>query len=176
MTSQTDQKYLAALSAVIDELKSIYHYQMLLDGEDAVNHVTEECARFYEDTGDAKADQQRLREGVKDVLEKIDLEEQEAFTGTDYTTLVSEIEQHETSSLVMIDRNHVNGNVTFKFYDNSGELAGKLTFDEIDEEMIGRANAVTDHLAAAETTVLYQDEVEAVWDAYDPEQNQSIQI
>lgn len=176
MQSLSDQQHLAAISAVVGELKQIYHYRMLLDGEDTLQRVMDEAAAFYRDTEDKDSGHERLRDAVRDILDKIDLEEQESYTGLDYTTLVREIEQHETSSLVMIDRNEVNGYLTFRFYDTSGELAGKLTFDEIEEDMIGRVNAVTDHLASYEDVVAYQTEVETAWDAYDPDRASAMQV
>ncbi len=75
----------------------------------------------------------------------------------------------EASELVTVERNSVNGYVTFKFYETSGELAGKMTFDEIEDDMVARTKAVIDHLASTEHTILYQNEVESVWDAYDPD-------
>lgn len=171
-----DQKYLAAMSAIIGELKQIYHYRMLLDGEDSLQRVTDEAAAFYRDIGGNDSDLERLREAVRDILDKIDHEEQESCTGLDYATLMREISQNGTSSLVTIDRNEVNGYVTFRFYANSGELAGKFTFDEIEDDMIGRTNAVTDYLAANENTIIFQAEVETVWDAYDPDSAPAMQI
>lgn len=171
-----DQKYLAAMSAVIGELKQIYHYRMLLDGEDSLQRVTDEAAAFYRDTGGNDSDLERLREAVRGILAEIEQEEHESYTGLSYPNLMLEIAQNETSSLVTIDRNKVNGYVTFRFYANSGELAGKLTFDEIEDDMVGRANAVTDYLAAKENTIIFQTEVEKVWDDYEPDSAPAMQI
>jgi hypothetical protein len=164
VTSHQDPKYLALVSDVIEGLKE--HYHALLSDEDIVRRVTERSARFYRDTGDTQADYARLRDGAEKVIDAIEIEEADHGT-LDFATLAKEIEEHETGSLVAVNRNEVNGYITFRFYDNAGELAGKLTFDEICDDMIGRAKAVADHLASSEFAILYQSEVENAWDAYD---------
>lgn len=173
MSPHSDPKYLAVLSDVIEGMKE-YHPDLLAD-EDVVMRVTERSAQFYHDTGNAQADYQHLRDSVENVIDDIRTQD-DWYDPYDYATFVRQVEQHETSSLVSIDRNEVNGFVTIRFSDNAGHLAGKLTFDEVDEEMIGRIKAVTDHLAASENTIIYQDEVDEVWEAYDPDQTSSIKI
>ncbi len=90
-------------------------------------------------------------------------------TSMTFQDLYHEIECLEASELVTVERNEVNGYINFRFYDTTGDLAGKLTFDEIFDDMVGRTKAVIDHLASTEHTILYQNEVESVWDAYDPD-------
>lgn len=166
MSAQQDSRYLSILADVIEGLKE--YYSTLLSDEDIVRRVTERSARFYHDSGDNQADYARLRDGAEKILDAIEIEEAD-YGGLDFDTLVSEVENHETGSLVGIERNKVNGYVTFRFYDGNGELAGKLTFDEIEEDMVGRAKAVADHLASTENTILYQSEVEDMWNGYDPD-------
>jgi hypothetical protein len=89
--------------------------------------------------------------------------------GMSFTDLELEIGCFEASELVNVERNAVNGYVTFRFYDTTGDLAGKLTFDEIEDDMVERTKAVIDHLASTENTILYQDEIESVWNRYDPD-------
>lgn len=98
---------------------------------------------------------------------EIEIDDEDDEPTLDFDTLVAEIEDHETGSLVSLERNPVNGYVTFRFYENSGELAGKLVFDELEDGMIGATKAVADYLANAEKSVEYQTEIEAIWEDYD---------
>lgn len=86
-----------------------------------------------------------------------------------FQDLHSDIGCLEASELVTVERNEVNGYINFRFYDTTGDLVGKLTFDEIEDDMVARTKAVIDHLASTENTILYQNEVESVWDSYDPD-------
>lgn len=85
-----------------------------------------------------------------------------------FNELQSGIECLEASELVTVERNEVNGYINFRFYDTTGDIVGKMTFDEIEDDMVERTKAVIDHVASTDSTILYQNEVESIWDAYDP--------
>jgi DNA-directed RNA polymerase subunit H (RpoH/RPB5) len=106
-------------------------------------------------------------ESASPITEEMTMSDED-FPQMSFKDLQLEIDCLEASELVTVERNDVNGYVSFRFYDTAGDLAGKLTFDEIEDDMVGRTKAVIDHLASTEHTVLYQDEIESVWDRYDP--------
>lgn len=76
-----------------------------------------------------------------------------------------EIDEHEASHLLTINRNPVNGMVTFRFFEESGNPVGELVFDEIEEDMGERAKAVLTYIWAIDHFILYQNDVERVWSA-----------
>lgn len=96
------------------------------------------------------------------------MNDEDNFPTVSFNDVVAEIETHDAANLIMFDRNSVNGYVTFKFYGTGGQLEGKLTFDEVTEDMAHRAKAVLDHLSTTTKAVLFQDEVQNIWDNADP--------
>lgn len=171
MTDKHDPRYLALMNDVFEGLAD--YYSANLSDEAIRARLIDESVGHYRNTGDDQADYAVLRDKVEIRLDAIDLEHMEA-SGLDYDTLVSEVGQHEAAELVMIDRNPVNGFVTFKFYDRGGSLAGKISFDALEDDMAGRANAVLDHLSSITHTVVFQDEILQVWDGYDPNASTSM--
>jgi hypothetical protein len=95
------------------------------------------------------------------------MDDAENAIAVDFKDVVAEIETHEASHLVMFDRNAASGYVTFKFYGTNGELMGKLTFDEVSEDMVPRAKAVLDFLSSTPrsmNSIPYQEAVQSAWD------------
>lgn len=88
--------------------------------------------------------------------------------GVSYDELVSEINKHEASHLIMLDRNDVNGMVMFRFYGKDSQCKGQLRFDSIDDDMAFRAGAVLDFLSQTENFVIDQMEIEGVWNNAKP--------
>lgn len=76
-----------------------------------------------------------------------------------------EIDEHEASYLLTINRNPVNGMVTFRFCEESGNPVGELVFDELEEDMGERAKAVLTYVSTIDHFILYQNDVERVWSA-----------
>lgn len=165
MAVQQDSNYLSTLNTVFEGLQE--YYPRLLADEAIRTQITERAVNAYKDTDDPQDAYIALRDAVERRLEALEQEEAVA-AGITFSELEAEIGLLEASALATIERNAVNGYITFRFYDPSGELAGKLTFDGPEEDMVGRTKAVVDHLASAEHTIIYQKEVEEIWDSYDP--------
>lgn len=87
------------------------------------------------------------------------------FPAASFEEIVAEIETHDAFELVMFDRSPSSGYVTIMFYERSGESAGKLTFDEPEEDMVFRAKAVLDFLSTTTGSVEYMVDVQSVWDS-----------
>lgn len=90
---------------------------------------------------------------------------EEDYPATTVEEVRAAIADHEASHLVTIERNDVNGYVTFRFYAENDALAGKLTFDELSDDMADRAKGVLDFLSSTEHVPLYQTDVEERWEA-----------
>ncbi|WP_327210517.1 hypothetical protein [Rhizobium leguminosarum] len=97
------------------------------------------------------------------------IDDDEDYPAVTMEDLQEQINEHEASHLVTLERNSANGYVTFRFYGANDELAGKMTFDELEEDMAGRAKAVLDFLSKTDRTLTYQEDVDAAWNADVPQ-------
>lgn len=92
------------------------------------------------------------------------MDDDDNYPAVTFEEIVAQIETHDASELIMFDRSPSSGYVVFQFYDRSGEAAGKLTFDEPEEDMAFRARAVLDFLATTTDAIQYMDDIQSVWD------------
>lgn len=91
----------------------------------------------------------------------------EPFSTPSFEELVREVNSHDAGHLVVCDRAFPSGYTILKFYQGDSAV-GKITIDEIDDDTAFRVKSVLDFLANASHTVVYQIEIEGVFDNADP--------